>query len=427
MSDPGVVTARDEWIGDDVVVTSQSSSSPGRDAWRIQERTGWDAAKGEPLGWKVTNDDLAALVSVTRCGVLTFAQVRDWFFGGADRTVSRRLAYLERAGLIATDATFDRQWGKLVTVTRRGAEFARQWLVLPLAPYAISTKDLTHMLAVNDIVLQLESQGRTVLTEREVRYVERHVPGTDRYEGLGEVMAEHLVGDAARSARDANNSRRWLAPPMPKEGVHYPDAVVVVDGELCAVEVELTPKEPQRMRKILRAYVQSGLFSMVFWYGTNDVQRLLRGGPARAGRSRDASTDMASLAAGGELRWRDGVLQEMGYAKRGDRNGWGRKPRAERDGRGTGMFVVQPIRVMDEGVMYEVDMKNVPPMHRLRSKPVWRAKRAEWMEDATLGQPAGVSFPKWLVDVDGVLNESIERARVRSQIASELVPDVAST
>lgn len=405
------VTAADEWVGDRVVTTSLSSSGVGRDAWRHGKRSGWDERAGAPVGWALTSGDEGALTMLVRCGVLTWSQLKRSFYGDVRSTAARRLAYLERAGLIESDRRFERQWGKVYTATRRGCEFARQWMWFALQPYAMTGKDLTHMLAVNDVLLQLDAQGLTVVTEREIRYAERHVPGGDRDEGMGEVLAESLLGDHARSATDSEGRRRWFCVPVPGEGVHYPDAAVVREGELCAVEVELTPKEPARVRRVLRSYVRSRLFSVVFWFGTNDVQRMLRGGPRRSE---------------GGLRWHDGIIQEMRFADPGDRQGWLLKPRSERDGSGRGMFVVGHVPLKDDGVQYEVDMKNVPPSFRLKSKPKWREKRQLWREDELLGEAAGVPFVKWLVDVDTVVNDRVEAARAHSLLADEGLDSVGS-
>lgn len=397
MTDVGSrVSDNPEWVGDDVVSHSRAPRGVV-DPMAVSrpERQGWDGA-GRPVGWQVSSRDEDVLIAVARCGVLTWSQISRLFYDDVYRTTSRRVNYMLDAGLLSEDRSFDNQWGRVYTITRRGIELVREYMWFPLTPYEISTKDLTHMLALADVVLRLEQRGQQTVTEREIRFAERR-------DGLSEQLARSLVGDDARSVTDGNGYQRWLVPSMGSGGVHYPDALVVNDGKLCSIEVELSPKEPARIRSVLHAYVRSRMFDQVFWMGTNEVQAQLRG--RRTG--------------GGRGGYQDGILQQVGFAASGDPNGWKGKRFTEfAPESGRGLFLVQRVNVLDEGVQFELDKKEVPPAYRM-SKSVWRRKRAAWSEDEMLGAPRGVPFVKWLVDVDAVIGEGLARQERREQLARE--------
>lgn len=360
---------------------------------RSVHRHGWSASSG-PVGWRLLPDDLALLVSVARFGALTWRQCRDHFCNGSSRTANHRLSRLLRSGLLHDNREMEATLGRFYTITKRGVDVCRESMWFDLAPYVVGSKNLVHLFAVTDVGLQLESQGVTVVTEREVRFAElRHA------DGLAQDLAYHLVGDAARSVRDAEGRLRWLTVPAAESQLHYPDLVVVNDGLLWAVEVELTWKKRARVRSTLQSYVRSRVFDQVVWMGTPDVQRELRGGA------------VAGLP-GGRAK---GLLQELGMADVGDKNGWRGKRYVGPDGRGRGLFVVRDVPVADEGVMFEMDRLQLPRDMWL-SKSAWRVKRAAWEADEQMGQRARVPFATWLVDVDGPLTDARVRAEVRERL-----------
>ncbi|WP_415962076.1 hypothetical protein [Streptomyces sp. 021-4] len=89
-----------------------------------------------------------------------------------------------------------------------------------------------------------------------------------------------------------------LAVPAGARAVHWPDLVVVLaDGRLVAVEVELTPKPAPALRTILRAYRQAG--RQVLYLGTEPVVRQLRGRPGLEGWISGIAEEMLLLPSGG--------------------------------------------------------------------------------------------------------------------------------
>ncbi|MEU6400725.1 hypothetical protein ABZ867_27565 [Streptomyces cinnamoneus] len=112
--------------------------------------------------------------------------------------------------------------------------------------------------------------------------------------------------------------------PVGTRALHWPDLVLVLsDGTLGAVEVELTPKAPGALRANLRAYRQAG--RRVLYPGTEPVVRQLQGSAGRSG-------------------WRDGVVQEMGLL-----------PPGGPDPGTVGPLSVRQLAVDDPGVARQVD------------------------------------------------------------------------
>ncbi|MEU8538093.1 hypothetical protein [Streptomyces parvulus] len=256
--------------------TKEAASAYRVRAERRRRSRGTGEARGD--GWVRTEADERLLAAATRYGTLTLRQAATAFWNGREETARARVRLMTEAGLLNRSAEV--RWaGTVVWTTERGARVAGVGLGAPHPP----GERLLHRLALADVGLRQEARGHTVLTEREVRTAEA-TPGR-----AAELLADHGVPHVPIGAR----SGPLLAVPAGPRAVHWPDLVLVLPGEgIGAVEVELTPKTPSALRRILRAYGQAR--RRVVYLGTEPVVRQLQGRPGPDGR------------------WADGVGQDVG-------------------------------------------------------------------------------------------------------------------
>lgn len=277
-----------------------------RRAERRRRNRGTGELRGD--GWVRTEADEQLLTLATRYSTLTLRQAATACWGGQVETARTRVRLMTEAGLLHRSA--EAPWaGTTVWTSERGVRHAATTLSAPRWP----GERLLHRLAVADVGLALEAEGRTVLTEREIRSAEAVDGGArDLLEDLGfPVDPWARVGET-------------FAVPVGARALHWPDLVLVLpDGTLGAVEVELTPKAPGALRANLRAYRQAG--RRVLYLGTEPVVRQLQGSAGRSG-------------------WRDGVAQEMGLLPPG-----GPDPGAG------GLLRVRQLAVDDPGVARQVE------------------------------------------------------------------------
>lgn len=162
---------------------------------------------------------------VARMGAVTLAQLRARFELG--RTVAyRRTAVCMTAGLLERVETLRGQ-PALIRATRRGLRFTGvQLRVAEVRPELVG-----HWIACGDVALLLETEfgPGAVLSEREIRALERDE---------ARPVASAVVGES----------------PDGSQILHRPDLAVLSDGHWVAVEIELTPKAPQRLEAIVRAW-----------------------------------------------------------------------------------------------------------------------------------------------------------------------------
>jgi hypothetical protein len=162
---------------------------------------------------------------VARMGAVTLAHLRARFEMG--RTVAyRRVAACMAAGLLERVETLRGQ-PALIRATRRGLRFTGVRLrVAQVRPELVG-----HWIACGDVALLLEVEfgPGAVLSEREIRALERDE---------GRPVASAVVGES----------------PDGSEILHRPDLAVSSDGHWVAVEIELTPKTPERLETIVRAW-----------------------------------------------------------------------------------------------------------------------------------------------------------------------------
>jgi hypothetical protein len=170
-------------------------------------------------------------------GAVTVGQLRSRF--GLGRTVAyRRIAACSAAGLLERVETLRGQ-PALIRATRRGLRFTGTRLrIAEIRPELVG-----HWIASGEVALLLEAEfgADVLLTEREIRAIEAE-------EGCP--VASAVVGET----------------PDGSELRHRADLAVRRDGEVLAVEVELTPKAPRRLEGILRGWRRARWLAGVRYY-----------------------------------------------------------------------------------------------------------------------------------------------------------------
>jgi protein involved in plasmid replication-relaxation len=180
----------------------------------------------------VTVRDVEVMRWVGRHGVVSTDQVagRFWPVGCPKRLVRRRLAILERAGLLKAERPGWRRQSKVWLATASGLRLAE----VALRPARLVGWRLSHDLALVDLSEQLPAKeaGGSWLTEREL-----------------------MVGGWRTSLK----LRR------------LPDGLLVqADGRRFAVELEASRKDAERLRRIVNDYLPAlagpNALAGVIWY-----------------------------------------------------------------------------------------------------------------------------------------------------------------
>lgn len=190
------------------------------------------------------NPDRAILDFVGRYGVVTIHHVIE-ALGLTPRTAYRRTAACVEGNLLQR-FQFLHLEPSLLCATSRGLRYAG----LRLKPAKVSFSSIDHRLrSVTTAQLLAEEFDPTqILSERQLIYAER------------------LAGKPLFSAR------------LPKSRLHRPDLAVQTPDQTIAIEVELTPKNPQRLVAIMRAWKQAT------W--VTEVRYFVQEGPTRRGVER---------------------------------------------------------------------------------------------------------------------------------------------
>lgn len=248
-------------------------------------------------------------MAVTRLGVMTISQAHRYIYDLAPETVRKRIGKMADAGLLNRVDTL--AWaGVIIWPTRAGRQaiLDEESPLLSMEPPSEST--MLHRLLVAEEALKIMAAGVEVITEREARLYEiGSTPDTIEDRDM------FLAGKGVR--RSVNGSRgvvptqegtqhgvvdRYLILPTPGAESTYriPDLFEVTrHGELRAIEVELSPKRPARLRGILAGYreacsghhpaprgagktipevgVLRRQFAGVRWVATEPVLTMLRG------------------------------------------------------------------------------------------------------------------------------------------------------
>ncbi len=187
-------------------------------------------------GPQITERDREILGWVGRYGMVTAEQVAAKFFGRekgevGKRAAYRRLAVLEKLGLIRRDRTPYWRAPNVLRVTSAGAEVGE----LGVRPARYVEGEIRHSVAVVDLAEELlaANKGSKLRTEREIRTERWH----DRQDA-------NVRGGRGR----------------------VPDAELTLkSGRVVAVELDLTPKRSKDFERILRAYKQEK-FDEIWWY-----------------------------------------------------------------------------------------------------------------------------------------------------------------
>lgn len=202
----------------------------------------------------VTARDQEILGWLARYRFATAGQVqRGW--GLEWRKAYRRLARLQQLGLVNHHKVLHGEPGVYIP-TRSGMRLAE----VELPPSTVDLGTYRHSVALVSLALELEPEVAALVSEREIRQADGGVRKRAdlRYAvSLDSGETPHEVGR-----------------------LHIPDLVQVHDdGELEAVELELTPKRTRRLRSIIRAFVRARhLRRGVTYYTPKDnVARLVRG------------------------------------------------------------------------------------------------------------------------------------------------------
>ena len=178
---------------------------------------------------------------IARMGAVGIGQVQERF--GVCRSVSYAIvARLVEAGLIERVATLPGD-PTLLFATAQGIAYAG----LGLPPARVTPGAVDHWLACADTALWAERRwGQdSLMSERELRFAELEAP---------KPVASAIVGEL----------------PDGRPMLHRPDLVIRDDGRTMAIEVELTPKAPRRLERIVRSWrrarhVDQALYLVSAW------------------------------------------------------------------------------------------------------------------------------------------------------------------
>jgi hypothetical protein len=171
----------------------------------------------------------------------------------------------------------------LIRATKRGIHFVG----VPLPIAKVRPELVGHWIACGDAALALEAEFGTeaLVSEREIRVLERDA---------GRRVASAVVGER----------------PEGSEILHRPDLAVRSDGHWLAVEVELTPKAPERLEAIVRAWRRARWVAGVRYYVSPGATSQ---GLARAVRATHSEARIEVLEIG------DGVVVDGGRTPVGRR------------------------------------------------------------------------------------------------------------
>lgn len=212
-------------------------------------------------GLRITDRDLELLRFLARYQYATYPQIAA-YLDTTTNALRQRFPRLRAAGLIEWDnagVTAAGVWRP----TRLGIKLSGLDLPVP----GLSWGTAAHTLGLVDIGIRFERAGETVVTEREIRAADQR---------------GRQPSDRMRAARSFHNpqSGGLEAEVMPEplymvrsgKYWHAPDMVLVrppaAGGEpqSIAVELEMTHKEPARLRRILNAYKHARNIGYVIYY-----------------------------------------------------------------------------------------------------------------------------------------------------------------
>lgn len=299
---------------------------------------------------RIEPSDVEVLKALDVFGVMTWNQLKHHIFR-SDRTTSRRTGKLVEQGLINCDRSLENIYGKLYTLTPKGARSIES----PRTPYTVAgIVNHTHALAMVDVLMPWIYASWGVLTEREITFADK---GGDPLLGAALLQETKLVNRSYRRWIEPENRRpHYLSVPV-KNRPHIPDAIVISSTETIAIELEITLKSDTRFEEVIKGYCDPrSPFDRVLWVASPEVeQRLI--GPR-------------------------GLLWETAWGHRiADRN----DPRTttlkwplseDRSGDTRGVNCVWKFKPIDEGVRYAFERSKNPRLSGV-SRAQWRRLQQE--------------------------------------------------
>lgn len=226
-------------------------------------------------GWRRDGRDMDLLAFLSRFTVISVRQAARFFYDGSWETARQRVRKMVESGLLERDNSIP--WaGPVVWPTLAGQRAVlgtEHPLATGLRPKA---SQMLHRLLITEQAAALVTSGREVFSEREIRMFEMRGPAElsdwllARGVVAGDGHAPGVVPTVYEESLDSTGAvarrERWLACVTTPAGstrrvLRYPDLMEVTDdGELCAIEVELSDKEMARLRGYVDGYRDSGPF-----------------------------------------------------------------------------------------------------------------------------------------------------------------------
>lgn len=379
-------------------------------------------------GWVRNEYDQLLLEAITRLGVMSIRQAHRHIYPHlAFKTVRLRIGMMVQAGLLERIDTIG--WaGTIVWPTASGRRAGTNDEPSPLrAMEAPSESTMLHRLLVSEYALSYIASGVSIITEREARVYETgdaifNVEDRAAFlQSLGVVRSNGQTRGVVPSPDVVADKQveRWMTLPVHdgQTRVRIPDFLVVTkDGELRAVEVEPTAKQPSRLRSILKAYRDvslrhnpviggtnttlgeagrlPGQFNSVRWLATPPVHQQLRGDESGVNKI----TGKRDIGLVREV-WNDSVNTHLFFQKEETWNlnkmGW--------------PISVAPLDVsFDSGMEYAVEQRSLPVTYRC-SLQEWHRWRKLWKQDME-GEDQPAPFTQW-IRFPGVLESCREHSR----------------
>lgn len=385
-------------------------------------------------GWRRTERDEQLLQFVTLHGMILLRQAAKWFYSGKDETALKRVTKMEQAGLVNRDSGVADWAGTVITPTTAGQRVGV--LELPtvfdnLVKRQLSVPDnLLHAALVADRILVTQAKGYRVLTERQIRLLDKADPDevraylatqgvkfasedTDPGVRPGVVFRERPTGDGDVKIEQYET---YLAAPVPSpsqpsttrtpQSVRFPDFVYVTRlGELVAMEVEIATKASDRLQGIVAGYSRT-------------VARMI---PDGMGSYRRATTAEGQVSARPllerhqfrQVQW--WCVPESANLLRGrwdvKRNQWGvgfiprmmpfeyqapDRPVDWHSQQSSLPMTVHEVTADDSGVQYALDQRVLPPHYRCSYKR-WKVWRQVWRQHVPLEYRERAVFTRWLM------------------------------
>lgn len=238
---------------------------------RRRKRQGEDAGRGKNAGWRRGPADDQLLDFLVRFEALTEAQAAQWFYGGSLTRAKRRIGFMLHSGLVRKYHDFPAVGIVVIPTPAAGrAVYGRESPLAAVKPPSHSR--ITHLLFVAQSAASImfdPTHPREVISEREIRLF--HDRGDEAIRLLLESRGVTLAPSAGargvwpmtapvtrrREGRDVTVEHRfWIT--VRTGGVHatyrIPDFIEVRNGDMWAVEVELSEKDTYRIKEILAGY-----------------------------------------------------------------------------------------------------------------------------------------------------------------------------